>query len=96
LIGVSQGGEVGERRDDLIRASEIGHYAFCARAWWLGRVKGYRSANVAAMEAGTLQHREHGRQVENAHRLRRLAQAMLILAGLILAAAAVAWLTALL
>ena len=41
------------RQDDIVRASEIGQYAFCARAWWLGRVKGYRSTNVAAMREVT-------------------------------------------
>ena len=82
---------MGERKDEVLRASEIGQYAFCARAWWLGRVKGYRSANVAAMQAGTLGHRAHGRQVESAQRLRRLALALLLLAGLLLAAALAAY-----
>jgi CRISPR/Cas system-associated exonuclease Cas4 (RecB family) len=72
------------RRDDIIRASEIAQYAFCARAWWLGRVKGYRSANVAAMQRGTARHRAHGRAVEGYHRLRRLAVALLVLAGVAL------------
>lgn len=85
---------MGERKDDLIRASEIGSYAFCARAWWLGRVMGYRSANAAAMEAGTLGHRAHGRRVASAHRLRQLAIAALLLAVLVLAAALAAWLAA--
>jgi len=76
------------RQDDIIRASEIGQYAFCARAWWFARVKGYRSANVAAMERGTARHRRHGRSVEGYHLLRRLAVGLLLLAALAL----VAWL----
>jgi CRISPR/Cas system-associated exonuclease Cas4 (RecB family) len=75
-------------RDDIIRASEIAQYAYCARAWWLGRVKGYRSANVAAMHQGTARHRTHGRAVEGYHLLRRLAVALIVLAGVVL----VAWL----
>jgi CRISPR/Cas system-associated exonuclease Cas4 (RecB family) len=75
-------------RDDIIRASEIAQYAYCARAWWLGRVKGYRSANVAAMRQGTVRHRTHGRAVEGYHLLRRLAVALIVLAGVVL----VAWL----
>jgi hypothetical protein len=72
--------------DDIIRASEIGQYAFCARAWWLARVKGYRSTNVAAMQQGTARHRTHGRDVEGYHLLRRVAVALLLLAtGLLLA-----------
>ena len=69
-----------KRHDDLIRASEIAQYAFCARAWWLGRVKGYHSANVAVMRQGTARHRTHGRAVEGFHRLQRLAAALLVLA----------------
>jgi CRISPR/Cas system-associated exonuclease Cas4 (RecB family) len=75
-------------RDDIIRASEIAQYSYCARAWWLGRVKGYRSANVAAMRQGTAQHRTHGRAVESYHLLRRLAVVLIGLAGVFL----VAWL----
>ena len=74
--------------DDIIRVSEIGQYAFCARAWWLGRVKGYRSTNVAAMQRGEARHRRHGRAVVGYHLLRRLAVALLGLAALTL----VAWL----
>jgi hypothetical protein len=76
------------RRDDVIRASEIGQYAFCARAWWLGRVRGYRSTNVAAMRQGTARHRGHGRTVAGYHLLQRLALALIALAVLAL----VAWL----
>jgi len=71
--------------DDIIRASEIGQYAYCARAWWLARVKGLPSANAAEMRAGTELHRAHGRSVERFHRLRRIATAFLLLAGLLLA-----------
>ncbi len=74
--------------DDVIRASEVGQYAFCARAWWYSRVKGYRSANVAAMERGEARHRRHGRAVAGYHLLRRVAVALLLLAALAL----VAWL----
>lgn len=76
------------QREPVIRASELGQYAFCARAWWLGRVKGYRSINVAAMRQGSQEHRVHGRSVERYHRLRRLAVALLVL-GVV---ALIAWL----
>jgi hypothetical protein len=75
-------------QQSIIRASEIGQHVYCARAWWLGRVKGYRSTNVAAMRWGTGQHRAHGRAVEGYHLLQRLAIALLVLAGVAL----VAWL----
>jgi CRISPR/Cas system-associated exonuclease Cas4 (RecB family) len=76
------------RQDPIVRASELSQYAFCARAWWLGRVKGYRSSNLAAMQQGEAQHRAHGRAVEGYHRLRWLAAALLVLAGVLI----VAWL----
>ena len=72
----------------IIRASEIGQYAYCARAWWLSRVKGYPSANVATMRRGEARHRDHGHVVESYHRLRRLAVLLLMLAGAVL----IAWL----
>ena len=74
--------------DPIIRASELSQYAFCARAWWLGRVKGYRSTNLAAMSQGEARHRAHGRTVERYHRLRWMALALLALAAVLI----VAWL----
>lgn len=49
--------------EDVIRASEVGEYVHCNRAWWLGHVQGVANANRAVMDAGTLQHQEHGRRV---------------------------------
>jgi hypothetical protein len=74
------------RGDEIIRASEIAQYVYCARAWWLGRVLGYRSANLAAMRAGTARHRAHGRLVQGYLILHRLAVALLVLAALLLLA----------
>ncbi|MBC8449365.1 MAG: hypothetical protein H8D78_16575 [Chloroflexi bacterium] len=67
------------------RASEVGQYAYCARAWWLGAVQGERSANVEALEEGQLAHRRHGRQVVAYHRLRSLGY-VLLAAALLLSA----------
>jgi hypothetical protein len=74
--------------DDIIRASEVGLYVYCARAWWLGRVLGFRSSNLAALQRGTAGHRAHGRVVERYHLLHRLAAGLLLLA----AVALLAWL----
>ena len=76
------------RQDSVIRASEVSQYAFCARAWWLGRVKGYRSTNVRAMRWGSARHEAHGRAVEGYNLLQRLALALVVLAGVLL----IAWL----
>jgi hypothetical protein len=75
-----------QEKNEIIRASEIGLHAFCARAWWFGQVLGYRSANVAAMRQGAAEHRAHGRAVEGYHRLRWLAVGLFALAGLALLA----------
>lgn len=64
----------------IIRASEIGEYVFCHRTWWLRRVKGFESANRAQMEAGTGKHVEHGRAVQRADTMRRLAIVLFVLA----------------
>jgi hypothetical protein len=74
------------REDEIIRASEIGQYAFCARAWWYSRVKGYASENVVELQKGVIQHHHHGRQVQVYHRLRWIGLGLLLLAGLALLA----------
>lgn len=47
----------------IIRASEIGEYVYCARAWWLRRVAGLQPAGRERRERGTVLHRRHGRDV---------------------------------
>ena len=49
--------------DQVIRASELGQYAYCAKAWWLGSVEGVPSANVREMDTGTSAHERHGQTV---------------------------------
>lgn len=52
--------------NEVIRASEIGEYVHCERAWWLGHVQGVENANRASMDAGTEQHQAHGQRVRRA------------------------------
>jgi len=66
----------------IIRASEIGQYEFCARAWWLSRVKGYPSSHAVAMADGRNAHWQHGLLVQRAGRVRILGWALLVAAGL--------------
>ena len=61
----------------VIRASEIGEYVFCHRAWWLHQVQGEASANVREMAEGTAHHAQHGRRVIAADTLRVLAVLLL-------------------
>lgn len=60
-----------------IKASEIGDYVYCRRAWWLKRTQGHQPANVRQLEAGTRHHQRHGRLVQRAVWSRRLAYALL-------------------
>lgn len=70
-----------EARDRIIRASEVGQYTYCARAWWLGSVLGLPSANRAEMAAGVAAHRAHGQRVQAAGSLARAAWILLALAA---------------
>jgi CRISPR/Cas system-associated exonuclease Cas4 (RecB family) len=64
----------------VIRASEIGEFIYCHRAWWLGRVKGVENANRAQMDAGVVRHRAHGQTVRRAELLQRAALVLALLA----------------
>ncbi len=70
-----------------IRASEIGAYLYCRRAWWYRR-QGQPPANREQLRAGVAAHREHGRWMWRAWVARALGYALVLLALLLLA---VAW-----
>ncbi len=64
----------------VIRASEIGEYVYCHRAWWLHHIQGIESANRLEMQAGVLRHRAHGQAVQRAGQLQTAAFAFAALA----------------
>lgn len=64
----------------IIRASEIGEYLYCHRAWWLRHVQGYSSANVTEFASGTALHTTHGRTVWLSNFLRLAAIVLVVLA----------------
>ena len=64
----------------LVRASDIGLWAACHRAWWLAKVKNAPHRNEAVLAAGVAAHAWHGQQVQRAGSLLRV--------GLILVAVA--------
>ena len=68
-----------------IRASEVGSYLFCARAWWY-RQQGVESTNQVEMTAGTELHRQHGRTVIASGLTRTLAVILLLVALALLVA----------
>ncbi len=67
-----------------IRASEIGSYLFCQRAWWYLKT-GAPSENLAEMAAGSELHFRHGRKALELSCLRLLAYALLLVALVVLA-----------
>jgi hypothetical protein len=62
-----------------IRASEIGTFAFCARAWWYVR-QGAESENAPALQSGLAWHRRHGRRVLAAGCLKTIGYLLVIAA----------------
>ncbi len=68
-----------------IRASEIGSYLFCQRAWWY-QVQGVESQNQAELAGGTSFQQAHGRRVFFAGLLRLAGWALLLGAVALLAA----------
>ncbi len=63
----------------VLRASELGSYLYCARAWWYQRL-GVPSENQAELKTGTNFHQQHARGVLHSFLLRAAALALLILA----------------
>jgi hypothetical protein len=63
----------------IIRASEIGTYQFCHRAWWY-QLQGYDPDNKAEMAGGNQVHEKHGRVVMLSGCLQFIAYGSLLLA----------------
>ena len=68
----------------IIRASDVGRYVFCRRAWWYDR-QGYAPANIEELRRGSRLHWRHGLLVRGAQALALLA-VLLLIGGVFLAA----------
>lgn len=62
-----------------IRASELGNFLFCRRAWWY-QTNGVASQNQKELASGTEFHRRHGRGVVLASLLRTAGWVLLLAA----------------
>ena len=72
-------------RTKRVTASQVGQYAFCARAWWLATVEKREPVHQARLDAGTVAHERHGWNVALARGSRRLALIIVGIATLALA-----------
>ncbi len=73
-----------KQRLELIRASEVGEYLYCARSWWLRRVIGLVPEGAAQRELGVRRHRQHGQAVAASGTLIVVGLALLVAAALFL------------
>lgn len=77
-----------DRERPLVRASEIGLWTYCHRAWWLAFVQGATHQNPQRLMHGAEQHAFHGAQMLGSQRLQRLGLWLLLLALILLSATA--------
>lgn len=70
--------------DRMIRASEIGEYVYCRRAWWLHQVVGEQPAGRERRDRGITLHARHGRTVRASQLLLVCGAGLAILALLLL------------
>lgn len=69
-----------KQRLPVIRASEIGEYIYCTRAWWLHRVAELEPEGHERRERGTMLHQRHGRAVAGSRVLLLVALILIMVA----------------
>lgn len=69
----------------IIRASDIGTYLYCRRAWWYKK-QGVESVNQSELAIGTQLHARHGRQVLASSITRNIGLFLLMIALVLLVA----------
>ena len=69
-------------RSRRVSASQVGQYAYCARAWWLAVIEKRAPENPAFLDAGTRAHERHGWEIALARGTSRLALVLLGIAAL--------------
>jgi len=81
-----------KRQRELVRASDIGLWSYCQRAWWLARVRGATHQHPERLARGTAVHQAHGKSVAQAQRYRRWGHRLLALAIMLIGLALLLWL----
>ncbi len=74
------------------KASEIGEFVYCHKAWWLHHIRSNAPANREVLEAGRVHHARHGAQVQQAAWVRKAAVVLVGVAILLLIGGALGWL----
>lgn len=74
----------------LVRASDIGAWRYCHRAWYLAQVKQVAHARPERLAQGNVAHAAHGRRVRRAGQAQQVGL-WLVGAGLLLALLVLAW-----
>ncbi len=62
----------------IIRASEVGLYQFCNRAWWYQQ-QGYQPENQAELAGGSEIHKQHSQKVIASSCIQAIAYSTLLL-----------------
>ncbi len=70
----------------IVRASEIGAFLYCQRAWWYQQ-QGIETENAAELSSGSELHEQHGYRVITSGCIRLIAIGLFILAIVLLAIA---------
>lgn len=76
----------------LVRASDLGSWSFCNRAWWLSRVQGVEHHNPAVLARGKDHHATVGVTVRTTNRNFRMGLLLLLGGGALLLLALLLWL----
>jgi hypothetical protein len=79
------------RDRSLVRASDIGAWAYCRRAWYLAQVRGVAHSRPEVLQRGTQAHTQHGRQVRHAGQMQRAGLWLLLVGIILIVLLVVAW-----
>jgi hypothetical protein len=74
----------------LVRASDIGAWAYCRRAWYLAQVRKVDHSRPDSLRQGTQAHTRHGQKVRHAGQMQRIGRG-LIVAGVVLVGLLILW-----
>lgn len=80
------------KEPSLVRASDIGQWSYCQRAWWLAHVRKAQHQAPARLRQGEQIHVAHGRTLTYARLLRRVGIVLLALALLLCGFGIALWL----